>query len=202
MNDVKQHLTHRQRQALATQQLIVDSAIALFLEQGYGATTIEAISQRAGVAVSTVYALFKSKRGILKAIRESWHSDSGLHESLRMALLEPDPSCRLELAAQATRRQWETGANMILIYQSAAAVDAEAAAELHEALEGRRRNLTTFVQRSSSVLRADLTPEQAAAIFLALTHVAIYQELVNEFGWPPDAYERWLAKALQQQLLA
>ena len=33
MNDVKQ-LTHRQRQALVTQQMIVDAARMLFLEQG------------------------------------------------------------------------------------------------------------------------------------------------------------------------
>ena len=64
---------HRQRQALATQQLILETARALFLEQGYGITTIEAIAAAAGVAVSTVYAVYKNKRTLLKAIREAWH---------------------------------------------------------------------------------------------------------------------------------
>ncbi len=201
MNDVKQSLTHRQRQALATQQLIVDTASSLFLEQGYGATTIDAISQQAGVAVSTVYALYKSKRGILKAIRESWHGDSGLRPLLHAALEESDPARRLELAAHATRRQWDTGARMIAIYQSAAAVDPEAAAELQDALEGRRKNLTEFVQQSAPLLRSDLMPEHAAAIFLSLTQVCVFQELVDVFGWTPDEYERWLAAILKQQLL-
>lgn len=43
-------LTHRQRQALWTRRLIVDAARELFLEQGYSATTIEAIAEEAGVA--------------------------------------------------------------------------------------------------------------------------------------------------------
>ena len=60
MNDVKQPLTHRQRQALATQQMIVDAARSLFLEQGYGVTTIDAISAKAGVAVRFIL-LFRSK---------------------------------------------------------------------------------------------------------------------------------------------
>ena len=77
MEKVKSKLTHRQRQALATRELIVDAACELFLAQGYMATTIEAISARAGVAVSTVYAVFRNKRGILQAIRERWHQESG-----------------------------------------------------------------------------------------------------------------------------
>src|SRR5262245_39417849 len=116
MENVKK-LTHRQRQALATQQLIVESARDLFLEQGYAATTIDAISAKAGVAVSTVYAVFKNKRGILWAIRQAWHEESGQREIYQQALRESDPARRLELAAHATRRQWETGASMMQIYE-------------------------------------------------------------------------------------
>ena len=68
MTDVNNQLksTHRQRQAQATRSMIVAAAQALFLEQGYICTTIEIIADRAGVATSTVYAIFGSKRGILK----------------------------------------------------------------------------------------------------------------------------------------
>src|SRR5512141_1808696 len=137
--------TYRQRQAQATQQLIVDAARDLFLEHGYGATTLEAISVKAGVAISTVYAVFKNKRGILKAIREAWHLDSGQRHIYQQSLLEADPNRRMGMFAQATRRQWEAGAVMVEIYTSAAAVDPEAAAELKESLEGRRRNMERFI---------------------------------------------------------
>lgn len=200
MNDVKQ-LTHRQRQALATQQTIVDAARDLFLEQGYGATTIDAISVRAGVAVSTVYAVFKNKRGILKAIRESWHQQSGQREIYAQAFEENDPRKRLELAAHATRRQWETSVSMIAIYQGAATTDAEAANELQESLSGRRRGMQHFVSESLHLLRPDLTLERASALYYALTLAEIFQELVGNSGWSADEYEVWLANTLKQQLL-
>src|SRR3954464_9295722 len=47
---------------------VVDAARTLFLERGYVATTIEAISERADVPTATVYRLFSSKLGILKAL--------------------------------------------------------------------------------------------------------------------------------------
>ena len=57
-------MTHRQRQALQTRRLISEAARDLFLERGYAATTMDAIAGEAGVAVSTVYAIFKNKRAI------------------------------------------------------------------------------------------------------------------------------------------
>jgi AcrR family transcriptional regulator len=202
MEKVKSKLTHRQRQALATRELIVDAACELFLTQGYMATTIEAISARAGVAVSTVYAVFRNKRGILQAIRERWHRESGQRDIYRQAMEQSDPKRRLELAAYATRRQWETGGAMMAIYQAAAAADPDAAAELSTALQGRRAFLTQFIDAMSEQLRLDLSSTRATALFTTLTQPTIYQELVGEEGWSPEEYEVWLAETLQQQLLS
>lgn len=202
MEKVKSTLTHRQRQALATRQLIVDAACNLFLVQGYIPTTIEAISAKAGVAVSTVYAVFRNKRGILQAIRERWHQESGQRDIYRQAMEQPDPKRRLELAAYATRRQWETSGAMMTIYQAAAAVDPDAAAELSTALQGRRTFLTQFIGDMAEQLRPDLSPARAVALFYALTQPTIYQELVAIDGWSPEEYEVWLAATLQQQLLS
>src|SRR5215208_1144022 len=47
---------------------VVGAARDLFLERGYVATTIDAISARADVPAATVYRLFASKLGILKAL--------------------------------------------------------------------------------------------------------------------------------------
>ncbi len=201
MKNVKPPLSLRQRQAMLTQQLVLDAACELFLDQGYGTTTIDAISAKAGVAASTVYSIYKNKRGILRAIREAWHLESGQRDTYTLALQEPNPERRIDLAANATRRQWETGASMVAIYTSAAAVDSEAAAELEVALAGRRANLTHFIGETASMLRPGLSRERAKAIYLALTRVEVYQELVGVFGWSPDDYETWLADILKQQLL-
>jgi AcrR family transcriptional regulator len=201
MEHVKSPLTHRQRQALATQALILDAARALFLRQGYVATTIDAIAAEAGVGVSTVYAIFRNKRGILAAIREAWHLESGQREIYQRARREPDPKARLALAAHATRRQWETSGEMVRIYDAAANADPDAAAELAKALQGRRANLRGFIEEMSPGLRAGVTPAEAVAIFFALTHSELYHSLVGDDGWSPDSYERWLAATLQAQLL-
>src|SRR5512137_1752617 len=93
------HGSHRQRQAQATREQILAAARELFQAQGYAPTTIAAVAGRAGVGVSTVYAVFESKRGILRALRESWSGESGLRELYREAQQEPDPVTRLEMAA-------------------------------------------------------------------------------------------------------
>src|SRR5918995_6772151 len=47
---------------------VLDAAGTLFRERGYGATTIDAISSASDVPQATVYRLFSSKQGILKAL--------------------------------------------------------------------------------------------------------------------------------------
>lgn len=201
MTRVKTPLTHRQRQALETRELIVGAARELFLKRGYAATTIEAVAARAGVAGSTVYAVFKNKRGILKALRENWHRTSQAKDIYAEAGQIGDPERRLERYAHATRRQWETGGVFITIYTGAAAADPEAAAELQEALGGRRENVGRWLEEAAPLFRRDLQPRQISAIYLALTRAEVYQELVEVWGWSADAYEVWLAEVLKQQLL-
>jgi AcrR family transcriptional regulator len=196
-------LTHRQRQALWTRRLIVDAARTLFLERGYAATTMDAIAKEAGVAVSTVYAIYKNKRTILRAIREAWHEQTHAREINEEASRQPDPERRLAMVAHATRRQWETGGDVVAVYQGAAAADGEAAAELREALRGRRAALDRVVEgMEEAALRPELSVDRAAAILRALCRTEVYRELVEESGWSPDEYEAWLGETLKGQLLS
>jgi AcrR family transcriptional regulator len=194
-------LTHRQRQALQTRRLIVDAARRLFLERGYGVTTMEAIAGEAGVAVSTVYAIFKNKRAFLREIRSDLLDQARTREIHEEARKQEDPELRLEMMAHQNRRQWEFGGSMIAIHEGAAAVDREAAAELREVLSGRRRIMTRFVQEMKDALSPDLDASRATAILLALCQPAVYRELVEESGWSPGEYEAWLSEALKEQLL-
>src|SRR6187549_4198881 len=51
-----------------TRASVVEAARTLFDERGYAATTIEAISEQADTPQPTIYRLFASKLGILKAV--------------------------------------------------------------------------------------------------------------------------------------
>jgi AcrR family transcriptional regulator len=195
-------LTHRQRQALETRRLIAEAAAGLFLERGYAATTMDAIAGEAGVAVSTVYAAFKNKRAVLREIRMGWHARTHAREINEQAARQPDPERRLEMIANSNRRQWELGASLVAIYQGAAAADREAAAELEEALRGRKSALDRVVEGMEEALRPSLNATRAAAILRALCRAEVYQELVEDSGWSPDEYESWLGETLKRQLLS
>jgi AcrR family transcriptional regulator len=58
----------RQARTRRTRAAVVDAARSLFVDRGYVATTIEAISDRSDTPQATVYRLFSSKLGILKAV--------------------------------------------------------------------------------------------------------------------------------------
>ena len=58
----------RDEQAARTRARILDAAAELFLERGYGRTTMKNIADQAGVARDTVHAVFGSKARVLTAL--------------------------------------------------------------------------------------------------------------------------------------
>src|SRR5512141_1361805 len=76
MKDVKSRAgSLRADRAELTRRRIEASARALFAGRGYPATTLREIADDAGVAVQSVYAIYGSKAGILRALRESVRDD-------------------------------------------------------------------------------------------------------------------------------
>lgn len=51
----------RERNAAQTRELILDTALALFLDQGYELTSMEQIAERADIGTSTLYRYFPTK---------------------------------------------------------------------------------------------------------------------------------------------
>ena len=51
-----------------TRRRILQAAYELFVDQGYGATTLQGIAERAGVAVQTIYFAFGNKPSLLKEL--------------------------------------------------------------------------------------------------------------------------------------
>ncbi|MGH8937055.1 MAG: TetR/AcrR family transcriptional regulator, partial [Acidimicrobiia bacterium] len=60
--------SRRQARVRATRQRAVEAAKELFIENGYPATTIEAIADAADTPLPTLYRLFGSKRALLSAV--------------------------------------------------------------------------------------------------------------------------------------
>jgi AcrR family transcriptional regulator len=188
---------------------VVDAARGLFLERGYGATTIEAISARSDVPSATVYRLFSSKHGILKALLDV--SIVGDDEAVALAdrphvrslADDPDPANQLagfvRLAAQVNSRT----APIYRILVSAAASDPDAAAVLDD-LTRERQLGQAVIARSlarAGALRPKLREREAADIVHALMSPEVYGLLVIDRGWSAERYERWLTEILVHELL-
>lgn len=194
-------LPYRKQQALATRARIVAAAKQLFTTQGYAATTMEAIAGEAGVAVSTVYAIFRNKRSILGAICETWLEEAQIRPLMGQALAESDVLRRLKLAAKWTRQQWERGADVLPLLQTAAQDDPEVAAMLAAWIEEKSTAMASFVASLEGTLQPGLDIDRAGDLFDALTIPELYRDLVNRSGWSADAYEEWLAATLAGQLV-
>jgi AcrR family transcriptional regulator len=188
---------------------VIETARSLFLERGYGATTIEAISERADVPPATLYRLFSSKHGILKALLDV--SIVGDDEAVSMAdrpgvralQAEADPKLQLAGFAKITAQVNSRIAPLYRILVSAAGSDPDAAALLGE-LTRQRQAGQRLIARSlarAGALRPELRERDAADVIHALMSPEVYRLLVVDRQWKPERYERWLASILAQQLL-
>ncbi len=191
----------RAERAAVTRRRIGDAARLLFVRDGYGATTLQAIADEAGVAVQTVYAVFGSKAGILRELRDAIVHEPEADALVREAMAASDAGHALDLFARSIRARWDAGNEVVRIYAEAASTDPALRAE-HEAVYARRRG---GLRQLAGTLAARLAPGlevgTAFAILDALTLPDLYAELVGVNGWTADAYQAWLATTLRRQLL-
>ena len=199
----------RQARTRRTRAAVVEAARDLFLERGYSATTIEAISERSDTPQATVYRLFSSKLGILKAVLDV----SVVGDDEAVSMLER-PNVRALLSDQEPAKQIMGFAALLRdvmarvgpvhrILAEAARSDEEAAALLSEIArqrnEGQRRVARSLAR--SHGLRRGLRERDAADIIHALASPEVYALLVVDRGWGGERYEDWVRSILIEQLL-
>jgi AcrR family transcriptional regulator len=200
----------RQARTRRTRAAVVETARTLFLERGYAATTIEAISDLSDTPQATLYRLFSSKLGILKAVLDV--SIGGDDEAV--AMLER-PQVRALLADEDPKNQLAGLVSLLgevmarvgpvhRILADAARSDPDAASLLAEIArqrhEGQRRIARSLAR--SGALRPGLRERDAADIIHALASPEVYGLLVFDRGWSAQRYEEWLRSILVDQLLA
>jgi AcrR family transcriptional regulator len=189
---------------------VVQAARALFLERGYAATTIETISDLSDVPPATVYRLFSSKLGILKALLDA--SIAGDDEAVALQdrphiqalLADRDPRNQLSGLAGVVRGVMSRAEPLHRILVSAAGSDPDAAALLAELMRQRQYGHAQIARSlaRAGALRPDRRGRDADDIIYALTSPEVYRLLVCDRDWPPDRYEQWLKDILIDQLLA
>jgi AcrR family transcriptional regulator len=193
----------RKRQAVDTRRRIIEAARQLLQRAGYDGMTVEAIAQRAQVSAQSVYALFKSKAGILTELLDQSTFGDEYEEAVRQAMSASDPETRLRLAARIARQIHEPLSAAFDLLRGAGVVAPELAKleQQRERLRYERQERMIISLRDAKRLRLGLNHQTARDIFWMLTGRDVYRMLVRERRWSPQKYQDWLADTLVRSLL-
>jgi AcrR family transcriptional regulator len=193
----------RQRQADDTRRRIIEATRKLLQSEGYARMTIEAIAQRAEVSAQSVYAIFKSKTGILIELLDQATFGADYEDAVRKALSAGDPETRLRLAAPIARQIHDAQSATFDLLRGAGVVAPELAKLEHqrECLRYERQEKMIISLRDAGRLRSGLDHGTARDIFWMLTGRDVYRMLVSERGWSSQKYQDWLADTLVHSLL-
>ena len=194
----------REEGAGRTRRRVLDAATVLFARSGFDRVTIARIAARAKVSVPTVYALFKSKEGLLHAILESALFGDAFQAARARLDGVTDPVLLIERSAEVARAIYESESSAIGLLRGASAfspalrkVEREFEEVRYAMQEARVRLL--FSERKA---RPGLGLDEARRILWMYTGRDIYRMLVEEGGWSPDEYQSWLAETLVTSLVA
>jgi AcrR family transcriptional regulator len=177
-------------------------AKALFSKHGVDTVTIDVIAERAGVSPSTVYALFRSKAGILKEIIQGTFFGANYARVAQRTAETDDPFELMRITASISRVIFDTEKREIGLMRGTSAFSSEL-----KRIEAEFEQIRLDLQEKRARL---LVGKFAVARKLGLAKVRdimwmytgrdIYRMLVLERAWSSDDYEKWLARILINEL--
>lgn len=205
MADVKKRRYHsplRVEQAAASRAAVIAAARELFVAQGYGATTLDQIAERAGVSKPTVFTAVGNKAELLKVVRDV--SMAGDDEPVTITD-RPDVAAiaaagDLDRAVRLTARHI---ADVVARYHDVHEVIRGASgtdpvvADLWDRAEHERHVGAGHLLSRLGVARGPAGPRRRAVDRLWLLMAPDnYHRLVVQQKWSRTAYERWLAEEI------
>jgi AcrR family transcriptional regulator len=201
--------SRRAAQAAATRGSVLVAARELFLDQGYRATTVSQIAERAGVAVDTVYASVGRKPQLLRELVETALSGTDQvvpaeqRDYVQQIRAASDARAKIVRYAQAVAQIHPRLAPVFLALRDAAVTEPDCAVLWTSIAERRAANMRLFAVelRGTGELRADLSDDEVADIVWSMNAVEYWVLLVGQRGWSPERFGEWLADAWTRLLL-
>lgn len=185
----------RAERAELTRRRIAAAARSLFTANGYAATTLTSIAIEAGVAIQTVYAVYGSKAGILRALRDGVVHLREADAAFEQAVAAPKLERKLELFARSIRIRWEHGHDIVVASDEASRTDGAVKSEVERVVAIRRKGIERLARTIGGTGDGRIN-----ALLDALTLPEVYRELVVVHGWSAADFETWLASTLKQGL--
>lgn len=194
----------RDAQAAQTRIRILDCAKELFQSEGFECVTIEKLAQESQVSMPTIYSLFKSKRGILRALMDEALPTDQRRSLVEIVEQEESAEGYLALAAKIARHMYDAERAQMDIFRGASVLAPEFK-ELEKEREERRykrqeKTIKAMVKAQPLSFAKGLSVAKIQDILWAFTGRDMYRLLVVERGWESDEYEKWLAQLLIKTL--
>jgi AcrR family transcriptional regulator len=183
---------------------VLETARNLFGHYGYGATSMERIAGEAGVAVPTVYAIYRSKRALLFALLDQADAEADVAGLLRdLNAVAGDPRKQLRRLISFTCRFYAQAGDIIEIARGAGSTNEDLLALWQEGEERRLRGQKPLADAwdRAGALRKDIHAKEALDILWAMTGADHYRLFVVDRKWSAARYEAWLEKTLERLLL-
>ena len=200
----------RERQAAETRHAILRAGRDLFLDQGYGATTLDQIAAKAGVSKPTVFTAVGNKQAVLAAVRDVALAGDDLpvpvaeREAFQAVVAEPDSFRALALMVEHLAELWRRYGPIREVMRGAASNGEPALRHLWDRSEQQRHHgARAFIDTltTKSPLRDGLDPDTATDIMWMHMNPDVYMGLVGRRGWSEAAYCQWLVDTLATALL-
>jgi len=202
------HSSRRDR-ARATRLRIAEAALGRFSEQGYAATTMDAIAQDAGVAVQTVYFTFHTKAELLIVALEL----AGGGPDAPQAVLDRawvgqvmDATTgprRLALIVEHGNEIYARVGPLLRAVSAASSVDPDVDRAWQDLVARRRAGMSQIIDvfAARGELREGLDRSLALDLLFGINRAETYLAFTGECGWSMARYKAWQVATLARQLL-
>jgi AcrR family transcriptional regulator len=189
--------------AASNRAAVLDAARDLFSTHGVDKVTIAEIAARASLSASTVYAVFKSKEGILRELMQASLFGPRFREAQTLLDGISDPVERVARTALVARAVYESESTELGGLRGLSAFS-PALRQLEEEFEAMRYELQRDRLKAlaaSGRMKQGLVMADARRIMWMYTAREVYRMLVEVGGWSADKYQKWLAATLVDALV-
>jgi len=171
----------RQVAAQKTRARVLRAARALLTGRGTGRFSLDAVAERAGVARMTVYYQFRSRRGLIEALFDSFAEGGELAEHLGAAFRESDPDKTLAGVVGAFAHFWQAGRSWVRRVRALGVLDAELGAAIEARNARRRQVVRAVIERRAQRRRGRSKAGRAEVeeILYALTSFEMFDALAG-----------------------
>lgn len=194
--------TSRVKSAAKTKDRILKAALSLFKKEGFQKVSINKIAKVAEVSAPTIYAVFKSKQGILEALTEEALPKNHFDDLVEQSIETKDPKKRLQISAKIARSIYDGEKKQMELFKGLGLISPELKKleDRRELRRHKRQKITIDAMKKEGSLSTKLSVKKARDILWALTGRDMYHMLVVRQKWTSETYELWLYDTLISSL--